>query len=774
MVLVGLSDCSLTLQHLCTDRRRNRAIETKTRSLQRLLQMSSIHRLDQKVLKLLRSQVSTVSIASAVTELVQNSIDAAATKVDVVIDISKASFMVCDDGSGMVPADLDQLGLHNVTSKIEGLGDLKALKTYGFRGEAVFCLASVCHMKIASKVEDYSSGRIRTLPHSSRTFNEKVVGSDSILTLVPFASHEHGTRIIVEDLLYNTPVRRKIIENEPAYKTFMALKENLFQLLVIHPELQVNVSYVNESGLTGTLFSSSNISSQLTAHQKLSLAFLNTFGSIVPQDSLRRVSVVFKEVKLNGIISRNAVRVKDFQLIYINGRKYHNASLLRTIDNLFQTTIFANSVSNKTDVKFVGKPYANHAVIVLDIRSPQSIDDVLQDRSEKLLLAKHSEVLHPLILKIVRSFLSHQGFFSSNTDEPDYNLISTIPSISSQRLDAVLNSRIRMAKIDGREINGRLGKGRLSVEGLKKQKLNNLPKQIDVGELQKPPTVCFAQSYPSIELRASDRSDDQYHFKSNYDFSIRRSHLLNAEVVNQFGKKFVLLKLWPSRESSRPILVIADQHACDERIKLETYLGGFIDDVLAGTIQPQMIGDCTLEIPAADVVLFEHFKEEFLAWGISYRLSARNQGPILTILSLPAVLKQKYNGDREYLKAILQQMVHDMKSLKKLSISSLRRYGDGEWSKQSELSRVFGCIPEVFREIFNSKACRSAIMFGDSLSKSECTFLIKKLAECWLPFQCAHGRPSMIPLAEVGTLEANLRFTNISRKTFSLDYDAKC
>lgn len=58
--------------------------------------------------------------------------------------------------------------------------------------------------------------------------------------------------------------------------------------------------------------------------------------------------------------------------------------------------------------------------------------------------------------------------------------------------------------------------------------------------------------------------------------------------------------------------------------------------------------------------------------------------------------------------------------------------------------------PPAFTRIINSKACRGAVMFGDVLSIDECASLLRKLSKCDFPFQCAHGRPSMIPLIQLG------------------------
>ncbi len=58
-------------------------------------------------------------------------------------------------------------------------------------------------------------------------------------------------------------------------------------------------------------------------------------------------------------------------------------------------------------------------------------------------------------------------------------------------------------------------------------------------------------------------------------------------------------------------------------------------------------------------------------------------------------------------------------------------------------------MPELYKEILKSKACRSSIMFGDKLEQEKCKELVKKLGNCKDPFRCAHGRPSVVPLVNL-------------------------
>lgn len=77
--------------------------------------------------------------------------------------------------------------------------------------------------------------------------------------------------------------------------------------------------------------------------------------------------------------------------------------------------------------------------------------------------------------------------------------------------------------------------------------------------------------------------------------------------------------------------------------------------------------------------------------------------------------------------------------------------GELECSSNSWVHQLSGC-PQSILDLLNSRACRSAIMFNDPLSLEECEALVSRLSRCAFPFQCAHGRPSMIPILDLRSL----------------------
>src|SRR5438876_3526612 len=135
--------------------------------------------------------------ASAIKELVENSIDAGATQILVQLDEGgKRRIEVVDNGSGMSPEDAVLALQRHATSKIRTSDDLFAIRTLGFRGEALPSIASVSHLTLCTKPPSMAAGARITVHGGDIESVEETGGRD-------------GTTVVVEDLFYNTPARLK-------------------------------------------------------------------------------------------------------------------------------------------------------------------------------------------------------------------------------------------------------------------------------------------------------------------------------------------------------------------------------------------------------------------------------------------------------------------------------------------------------------------------------------------------------------------------------------
>ncbi|MRR30400.1 DNA mismatch repair protein MutL, partial [bacterium] len=140
--------------------------------------------------------------ASVVKELVENAIDAGASRIDIrVVGAGQRLIEVADDGGGILPEDLALAVARHATSKLRSAEDLFHIQTLGFRGEALASIGSVSRMTISSRSADHEVGsRIRV--DGGKVQIEEKAG-------VPV-----GTSIQVEDLFFNTPARLKFLKKE--------------------------------------------------------------------------------------------------------------------------------------------------------------------------------------------------------------------------------------------------------------------------------------------------------------------------------------------------------------------------------------------------------------------------------------------------------------------------------------------------------------------------------------------------------------------------------
>ncbi|WP_417566337.1 DNA mismatch repair endonuclease MutL [Marinobacter sp.] len=141
--------------------------------------------------------------ASVVKELVENALDAGATRVDVEVEQGGAKLIrVRDDGSGIEEADLPLALSRHATSKIASLDDLEAVASLGFRGEALASISSVSRLALTSRTAEQEA--------ASRV---EVEGREMDARISP-AAHPVGTTVEVRDLFFNTPARRKFLRTE--------------------------------------------------------------------------------------------------------------------------------------------------------------------------------------------------------------------------------------------------------------------------------------------------------------------------------------------------------------------------------------------------------------------------------------------------------------------------------------------------------------------------------------------------------------------------------
>lgn len=249
---------------------------------------------------------------------------------------------------------------------------------------------------------------------------------------------------------------------------------------------------------------------------------------------------------------------------------------------------------------------------------------------------------------------------------------------------------------------------------------------------------------------------------------LSKEALRTAQVVSQVDKKFILAKMGGTSarsesQSTAELLVLIDQHAADERIRVESLLAGLCNEADVNPQHSDYQSKLGLSSPVAFVMLekplqfvvssqehvqFELHAAGFAAWGILYVIcistpTTGKDSCRLTVETLPPSISERCKADPQLLISFLRSAVW-----KYADSPPLAPAASSDQTK-NWVQRIATCPPGLV-DMINSRACRSAIMFNDELSLEECKTLVSKLADCVFPFMCAHGRPSMVPIVDLG------------------------
>ncbi|MDP4491889.1 DNA mismatch repair endonuclease MutL [Vibrio sp. AH4] len=259
--------------------------------------------------------------ASVVKELVENSLDAGATRIDIDIEKGGAKLIrIRDNGSGI---DKEELGLalsRHATSKIHTLDDLEAIMSLGFRGEALASISSVSRLTLTS--------RTVTQEEAWSAYSE---GRDMAVKLQP-AAHPVGTTVEVLDLFFNTPARRKFLRTE---KTEFTHIDELLKRIALS---RFDVSFTLRHN--GKLVRQYRAATTLPQQEKRLAAVC---GNPFVQHMLR-IELEHQGLKLHGWITtpEGARQQSDLQYCYVNGRMMRDKLINHAIRQSYETSLRAD------------------------------------------------------------------------------------------------------------------------------------------------------------------------------------------------------------------------------------------------------------------------------------------------------------------------------------------------------------------------------------------------------------------------------------------------
>ncbi len=273
------------------------------------MESAKIHILPDEIINKIAAGEVIERPASAVKELLENAIDAGATRIQVQIEQGgKQKIVVSDNGKGMGQADLDLCYLRHTTSKLSSADDLFHLHTNGFRGEAVASIAAVSKMTITSATDQGESNRI--VLHGGNVIEREGVAAS------------RGTTFLIEDLFYNTPVRRTFLGSEVAESS--KILDVVLKIALAHPEIRIDYKVGEKSVFIGV-------------PGELRTRIAEAIGSGIAKKMLP-VDYTEAGVHVTGFISPTTEQngKRYHQYLYLRNRPIENKAIAKAISQAYE------------------------------------------------------------------------------------------------------------------------------------------------------------------------------------------------------------------------------------------------------------------------------------------------------------------------------------------------------------------------------------------------------------------------------------------------------
>ncbi|MFC7229022.1 DNA mismatch repair endonuclease MutL [Salinirubellus salinus] len=662
-----------------------------------------IRRLDDATVRQIAAGEVVERPASAVKELVENAIDADASRVTVTVDDGgKGAITVRDDGRGMTEREVREAVKEHTTSKLRDIDDLESgIGTLGFRGEALYAIGGVSRLTV------------RTRKQGTATGTELTVEGGEVTDVSPVGCPE-GTTVEVRDLFYNVPARRKYLKQDST--EFAHVNRVVTGYALANPDVAVTLEHGDRETFA------------TTGQGDLQAAVLSVYG--------REVAANMVPVEgsgegplggVSGLVSHpETTRAsRDYLTVFVNGR-YVTASAVR------------EAVVAAYDTQLAPDRYP-FAVVSLDL-DPGSVDVNVHPRKMEVRFSDEDAVRRQ-VRTAVRDALLDAGLVRSSAPRGRSQAEQT--EISPER--AVRESD----SLAGTGAEPRRAAGRWRDESVDEDGVDLDPAPGDDVDRPAPPAEREAsvEFGPETRWRADDDGDD-----TGADSEPEPAPASEpAQTADRDGTTTTVADDPHRRFSERPAqatlgdgadtsetvetpafdrlpamrvlgqyddtylvaetddgLLLIDQHAADERVNYEALRERFAGDVATQTL----VSPVEVEVTAREADLFRDGREALSRLGFRADLVDDRTVAVRTV---PATLADAEAP--ELVRDLLSDLVH----------------GDPAET-----------VSEAVDHLLGDMACYPAIKGNESLGEGTVVSLLEELDACENPYACPHGRPVLL------------------------------
>ena len=672
--------------------------------------MATIHVLDETTINKIAAGEVVERPASVIKELIENSIDASATTIEVEIGDGGVAYMrITDNGIGMTEEDARLAILRHATSKIQQVEDLFDIASLGFRGEALASIASVSHFSLTTRKADSDLGTRITV--DGGTFTD----------CIPYGAAP-GTTIEIRDLFYNTPARRKFLKSERTEAS--KIQDIVGKLALSNPHISFKLIVDDRVAIITP--GNGNIGDTVAA----------LYG-YKTKDDIFTVAYESDSIYIDGVVSKPTLlkSTRIWQTIIVNNRVISDKTIMKAIDNAYHALL----------------PKNGHPLVVLNITVPAGMVDInvhprkseVKFSDDKIIFkAVYHGILNalnnPLHERYERESSAYIGMGealsnnSSNTHntsinqgDNNTNMCHGYSTYDSYRAPSVVQDEMQSAEhiataVDYDKVfGGRRTKGYEVMRGETTKFVENLKAK---GYTPPAPKATYEQS--SFIDESFDAVPKEYTSYTKED--IERFKSLSQDIREQDSEERTIQNsgfLPMGQVASCYILAkkgddlyIIDQHAAHERVRYDKLCKSSESIPMQSILVPQYS-----EATNDEMNLVEEERETLLDLGFDVELGGPTK---IKLVGAPVdLVESKAFEILHYIFSYLHEHQQPTKA-------------------------------QLRHEMLAYASCRGAIKAGHNLNMYQMTTLIEDLFSTEKPYVCPHGRPTIIKFTpdELGKL----------------------
>ncbi|MBR1445074.1 MAG: DNA mismatch repair endonuclease MutL [Firmicutes bacterium] len=662
--------------------------------------MKKIHILDSSLINKIAAGEVVERPSSVVKELTENSIDAGATSITIEIEEGGISLIrITDNGSGIEKDQIETAFLRHATSKLYEFDELEDIATLGFRGEALSSIASVSQVEMVTKTKDDSTG-IRFEISGGEVKGKSDIGCAD------------GTSIIMRNLFYNTPARRKFLKKASTEGGYVADAVN--RIALGHPEIAFR--FINNGSTV----------LQTNGSGDIKTAIFKVYGKEVAKKMLP-VKYEKDGYSISGMVAESDMNRanRSYENFFIAGRYIKSSTVQSAVEAAYEGRLMTG--------KF--------PVFVLNMSVPANTVDVNVHPTKLEVRFSDETFIYDMIKKAVENALE-SGVMIPKTEIKEKSYTQTAgskPIIAAEKqkeLEEILlteeptifyddiannnnNNNIEVAETapiyekNEKKINFELLFDKDKTESREEKKSKNVDNFVDKLITNGENRSKTVDKYPEIDKKAVytvDKSVDKLTTDVNKEEVVNEKPFFdNYRIVGQIFATYWIIE-------QKGSMYLIDQHAAHERVLYEEITEKKKSEKIVSQplLQPMPINVSQREraVIEENRDLLEKFGFELDDFGInSYALRA-----------VP------YIFDSPVTAAFFTEIV-DMLA---------------DTDKKNGIENIY----DLKTEKLASMSCKAAVKGNNRLSYEEAKALIEKILKAKNPFNCPHGRPTIVELTK--------------------------